>query len=292
MRSMTGFGQARGEDGRHAVAVRIRAVNGRFLDLQIRMREEYRAAEPVLREELARELHRGRVEVTVEIRPLEEPRSRVEVHRGLIRAIHDATEGLVSEGLVEGHLELGELLRIPEAIQVLPEEESWEPGDTELVVEVTRRAAAEVVAARELEGAKLAEALAGRLDRLTEVARCLEPLAAAATREAGEALRSRLEELLGDVPVDPDRLAQEVALLADKSDVREELDRLQAHLEHFREVVARPGPVGKRLDFLTQEIFREITTLGAKGRNSAITRAILDAKGLSEQLREQIQNIE
>jgi len=105
-------------------------------------------------------------------------------------------------------------------------------------------------------------------------------------------LRDRLEALLGNHELDPSRLAQEVAVLADRSDVTEELDRLDAHLEHFHELMATDGAIGKRLDFLTQEIFRELNTLGAKCRHARMTRAVLDAKVLCEQLREQVQNLE
>jgi uncharacterized protein (TIGR00255 family) len=107
-------------------------------------------------------------------------------------------------------------------------------------------------------------------------------------------LRARLDELLpgGSAAVPPERLAQEVVLLAERSDVREELDRLRAHLEHFAEVAAADGPVGKRLEFLTQEIQRELNTLGAKSRDTETTRRVVDAKVACEQLREQIQNVE
>ena len=106
------------------------------------------------------------------------------------------------------------------------------------------------------------------------------------------ALRRRLAELLAAQPIDEARLAQEAALQVDRSDVSEEIDRLRAHLAHFRSITAEPGPGGKRLDFLTQEIFRELNTLGAKCRNAEMTRAVLDAKVICEQLREQVQNVE
>ncbi|HEV3074682.1 MAG TPA: DUF1732 domain-containing protein, partial [Thermoanaerobaculia bacterium] len=110
--------------------------------------------------------------------------------------------------------------------------------------------------------------------------------------ESAAALRRRVSELLGGQPLDESRVAQEVALLADRGDVSEELDRLRSHLGHFRTVAAESGATGKRLDFLTQEIFRELNTLGAKCRNAAMVRAVLEAKALCEQLREQVQNVE
>ncbi len=292
MRSMTGFGQAQGDNGRYSVAVSLRSVNGKFLDLAVRLRDEYRAAEAPVRDLLAGELGRGRVEAGLEIRPLAAGRAAVEVRKDIVRALHHASASLIAEGVVSSQLTLGDLLRIPEAVEVRPAELDWQPADLDLVLSVTRLALAELISARVLEGAKLRATLLERLAALEAIAERLEPLVPAAQQEAAEALRRRLSTLLGAVPVDEQRLAQEVAVLADRADVREELDRLRVHLQHFREVVDQPGALGKRLDFLVQEIFRELNTLGAKCRHPEVTRLLLDAKTLGEQMREQAQNVE
>jgi uncharacterized protein (TIGR00255 family) len=152
------------------------------------------------------------------------------------------------------------------------------------------------VAGRESEGARLARLLEERLGELAAVADDLGRLAGEARREQATALRARVEELLRAAPggpaLDPGRLEQELALLAERSDVAEELDRLAAHVEHFRELVAGGGPVGKRLDFLSQEVLRELNTAGSKCRHAPMTRRVLDGKVLCEQLREQVQNVE
>lgn len=292
MRSMTGFGQGQGENGRYAVAVTLRSVNGKFLDLVLRLRDEYRAAEAPLRELLSAALARGRVEAGLEIRPLTAGRAVVEVRQEIVRALHQATAPLIAEGLVSSGLTLGELLRVPEAVAIRPAELDWQPADLELVLSVAGLALAELVSARAHEGAKLRAALLERLEALEAIAGRLEPLVPAAQQEAAEALRRRLAALLGAVPVDEQRLAQEVAVAADRADVSEELDRLRLHLQHFREVMDQPGALGKRLDFLVQEIFRELNTLGAKCRHPEVTRLLLDGKTLGEQLREQVQNVE
>ena len=292
MRSMTGFGQAQADNGRYSVAVTLRSVNGKFLDLVVRLRDEYRAAEAPARDLLAGELARGRVEAGLEIRPLAVGKVVVEVRKDVVRALHQASASLIAEGLVGAELTLGDLLRIPEAVEVRAAEADWQPADLDLVLSVIRLALAELVSARVLEGAKLRAALLERLAALEGLAERLEPLVPAAQQEAAEALRRRIQTLLGTVPVDEQRLAQEVAVQADRADVREELDRLKVHLQHFREVVDQPGAVGKRLDFLVQEIFRELNTLGAKCRHPEVTRLLLDAKTLGEQIREQAQNVE
>jgi uncharacterized protein (TIGR00255 family) len=143
-----------------------------------------------------------------------------------------------------------------------------------------------------MEGANLAAVMEERTRALGVIVARLDTLRAPVREELGSALRRRVEELLGGQNLDEVRVAQEVALLVDRSDVSEEIDRLRSHLDHFRSILRDAGPAGKRLDFLTQEIFRELNTLGAKCRNAEMTRAVLDAKVLCEQIREQVQNVE
>jgi len=301
MRSMTGFGQASGENRHHAMTVTLKGVNHRYLEIKLRLEDEYRASEPALRELFQRELFRGRVDVTVEVLRLTERDAEVEVHLGVVRAAHGTFHELVEEGLLTRELNAGDLIRLPEAVTVRVAPDRWDEEDHDLLLEVARRAVDQMVQARVSEGERLAAFLAGHLESLEERVGRLELQREGALEEIATGLAERLERLLAQRgpelggELDRSRLAQEVAILADKSDVREELDRLTSHLEHFREILdrsERPVSVGKRLDFLCQEIFRELNTLGAKCRNSDMTRVVLDAKGVAEQLREQVQNVE
>ncbi len=292
MRSMTGFGQASGENRRHAVSVALRTVNHRYLDVQVRLADELRGAEGGLRDRIAAQVARGRVEARVDARPLGERPARVQLHMGVVRAAHAATHELVSQGLLAGELAAGDLLRLPEAFRVELEPDQWDAEDDRLLLAVADEALAQLAAGRELEGRNLAVVLARRLGELEAVLARLETLRQPAREELSAALSRRVAELLDGQALEPGRLAQEVALLVDRSDVREELDRLASHLQHFREVMAAAESTGKRLDFLTQEIFRELNTLGAKCRHSEMVRAVLDGKVLCEQLREQVQNVE
>jgi len=292
MRSMTGYGEASGENARHGVAVSVRAVNHRFLDLQLRLGEDLRGSEAALRDLIAREVVRGRLDVRVEVRSVAERKASVEVHMGVIREAHKAIHQLVEAGLVERGLAAGDLLRLPEAFRVELEREEWDDEDGELILSVARDALAQLVASRETEGRSLVHAMEEKLNGIQEAVDRLDALRASVREEMAAALRRRVAELLGGQPLDEARLAQEVALLVDRSDVSEEIDRLRSHLEHFRGVTRETAAAGKRLDFLTQEIFRELNTLGAKCRNAEMTRAVLDAKVLCEQIREQVQNVE
>lgn len=294
MRSMTGFGQAEGVNSRHTVAVVLRGVNHRFLDLAVRLREEARPSEAELRDLLAAAVHRGRVDVTVEIGRREPPAPRVEIDRELVKALHLACHELVAQGLMSGDLTLGDLARLPEVVRVSRPDDVWDEEDRGLLLQVAGQALEQFLAGRSQEGERLGQVLAARLDELQEATARLAARRDLVTRELGESLRRRLQELVAGagLELDESRLAQEAAILVDRGDVREELDRLAAHLEHFREVQRQPGPVGKRLDFLTQEILRELNTLGSKCRDAEMVRSTLDAKVLCEQLREQVQNVE
>ncbi len=292
MRSMTGFGQAADENARYRIRVVLRSVNHRFLDLVVRLRDGQRTSEPAVRELFSSRLSRGRVEVNVDVEPLGAPPIRVDLDSRAVEELSRALDGLLEDEVIERGLTAGDLIRHPQLLRVTEPESRWGATDEELLLDVAGRALDELVEARETEGEKLAAALAERLEGLAGAGSSLQAVAAGAVEESASALRERLAALLGDREIDADRLAQEVALLADRSDVTEELDRLAAHLEHFREVTASDGAVGKRLDFLTQEIFRELNTLGSKCRNAAMTRLVLDAKVLCEQLREQVQNVE
>ncbi len=292
MRSMTGYGEASGENGRHGVTVSLKAVNHRFFDLVLRIGDELRSSEQAMRDILGKEISRGRVEARVEIRAIAERKATVQVHMGVIREAHAAVHQLVESGLVERGLSAGDLLRIPEAFRVEVAAEGWDSDDHDLLLRVTGDAVQQLVRGRELEGANLAGVMEERIRAMDGIVMRLDELRGPVREELAAGLRRRLEELLASHSVDESRIAQEVALLVDRSDVSEEIDRLRSHLVHFRSILGDAGPAGKRLDFLTQEIFRELNTLGAKCRNAEMTRAVLDAKVLCEQIREQVQNVE
>jgi uncharacterized protein (TIGR00255 family) len=187
---------------------------------------------------------------------------------------------------------LGDLLRLPEVVQVQVDPDSLREEDAELVLHTAATALSQLVAAREQEGVALARVLGERVAELQAAAARLRARAPEVREELHSGLRRRVRELLAGPAVDEQRLAQEVALLVDRSDVVEELDRLDGHLHHFAGLLGEPGALGKRLDFLAQEILRELNTLGAKCRDGEMARTVLDSKVLCEQLREQVQNVE
>ena len=293
MRSMTGFGTGTAEGERFRITVTLRAVNHRYLDLVLRLRDDLRQAERPLRELLTDELLRGRVEVVLEIESLDERPVAVRLDRGLLRQLHLALGELAEKGLVSAEVTLSDLLRLPEAVRVEVQDTEWRDEDLELLQRAAAHALAQLVAARVEEGKRLAGILDGRLGELDRLSGVLRSRAERLPAQIADSLAQRIEQSLGEHPAPEEgRLAQEVALLVDRSDVREELDRLDAHLEHFRQLACAEGSIGKRLDFLAQEIFRELNTMGAKCRDAELVALVLEGKAVCEQIREQVQNVE
>lgn len=292
MRSMTGFGQATGENSTYRVAVTVRSVNHRYLDLVIRLRDEYRHLEPSLRELIGEQMARGRVEVRVDIEPLASPEISVDLRIDAVEAIERAVRELAAGGLVSQVISLSDLLRMPDVVRVTSAPAAWSDEDRALFDTTTEEALKEVVALRAQEGKDLADYLRGHLEKLSGLAEEIEVRRPLFQQELAGRLEERIAEMTDIDKVPADRIAQEIAFQVDRSDVQEELDRLGSHLSHFRKLLEEEGSVGKRLDFLSQELLRELNTLGSKGRDVETIRLVLDAKLLCEQLREQVQNIE
>lgn len=291
---MTGFGQAAAENARLRVSVAVRSVNHRHLDLVFKLPEELRSTEADLRETASGRVYRGRVEISLAIERLQAPSVRVELRGEVVRELRRALAPLAEDGLIESTWTAGDVLRLPEVVQVTTEPVRWDPEDLELLRQTTLSALERLVEARRAEGARLASILEDRLAELSSARSTLEGLTADGRRRHGERLRERLDEVVRDSPepLPQERIAQEVAVLLEKLDVREELDRLTAHLEHFREIMGGGEAIGRRLDFIVQEILRELNTLGSKARDADVSQAVIDAKSICEQLREQVQNVE
>jgi uncharacterized protein (TIGR00255 family) len=294
--SMTGFARESGQlpDGT-AFAWELRSVNGRGLDLRLRLPNGQDALEPALREATGKRLRRGNVSATLTLKREERPKLSVDP-AALEQALHLA---LHLAGRIPGAAppRAEALLALPGVLRAeQPEpDEAQEAAKRAALAAAYEKALAGLAAARQAEGARLQGILSGLLDEITALRE------AAATEAAGqpEAQRTRLLEQLsallgenGTARVPPERLAQEVALLAQKSDVREELDRLSAHIEAARALLAAGEGAGRKLDFLTQEFVREANTLCSKSASVPLTRIGLDLKAAIERLREQAANVE
>ncbi|PYP66960.1 MAG: YicC family protein [Gemmatimonadetes bacterium] len=296
-RSMTGFGSADGAvvDGR--VRVEIRTVNHRYFNPQFKLPSELAGVEGQLRDRLRQLLDRGHVAVSV--RWLEPPSSESAIAVDLTRArqVVAAAKELKKQLRLKGEVDLAFVARQPDVITLQGDGGSggsagsaaaaW--SDLERIVE---RAAQEVLAMRAREGRALAAELAQRLEALESGARVVEERAPARLVAEHERLKKAVSELAAGAQVDQQRLAVEIALMADRVDITEELVRLRTHLAACRETLAGEGAVGRRLGFLAQELLREVNTIGSKANDAAITQTVIAMKGELEKLREQLENLE
>jgi uncharacterized protein (TIGR00255 family) len=292
--SMTGFGRARGPVGKdRAAEIAVRSVNSRFLDLTIKTRDTEAALEPSLRRVFGRHLHRGKVEVALRLKRTTPADQEISVDEGLLQALLARLSALAEKYPIEGKLSVRDVLTIPQVIVIEAASDTYTPEETAAVEALAEEAAAALVAMRATEGAGIVAELSPRIAFLREKASALASRREEITRNLAATLRERVKTLFPDLAVDPGRLEQEAALIADRADVAEELQRLLGHLDQFDGILKKSkGSVGKTLDFLTQEILRELNTLASKSRDLQSAREILECKAETEKIREQVQNIE
>lgn len=297
LRSMTGYAQAQAEEGFWGLRVTVKALNHRFLDLRLRLPEELAAAEPQLRARVREQVRRGHLEVQFQVESLE--RRALEVNEEFLRGYLELYRRLQQEHQLTGEPDLTAMLRLPGVLRIDPT--PLAPEAAEQLAHVAERlldqALERLDEMRRAEGAALEQELSTCLERIRAGQRELSQLSEQAQPAAHRRLTQRLHELLGESPVDPTRLAEEAAYLAQRSDVREELTRLASHAEQFAGLLASDGAIGKRLDFLVQEMHRETSTLlakapGLEAEGLEMTRVGLEVKAQVERLREQVQNVE
>lgn len=299
MRSMTGYGRRQvSRDGRE-FTVEIKTVNHRFLDVSTRLPRALFFAEDPLRKQLADFLRRGHADVTVNYLNLRADARVVRLDEGLMRQYRDAVTAIrhlartqedAQDSSSLSDAEIAFIAAQPDVLQVTVCEEDQD-AVMALLLEAAAEALDDVTAMREKEGAALRKDLT---EHLEAVSRLREEIAALAPRVPvlyREKLQSRLREW-GVKELDEQRLAQEVALMADRCAIDEELSRLESHIAQMRQALAAEGEIGRRLDFLTQELNREVNTIGSKASDADITRLVVAAKSEIEKLREQVQNVE
>jgi len=292
IRSMTGYGRAEVQTSFGRFTVEVRSVNHRFGEVLVRLPRDLAPLEDRVRAVVQGRVLRGRVEVTI-LREDRVARARsVRADLELAAAYAQALRELAGALGVSDSVSLAQVSAYPDVVRVEEAKEDLEALWLELARAV-ETATGDLVGMREAEGRRLAEDLEARLRRIEELGAAVERRSRAAVGDYAARLRQRITELLGEVPVDENRLAAEVAVFAERSDVSEEVTRLRSHVAQCREELARPdGAVGRRLEFVLQEMGREVNTTGAKANDLEITRAVIALKGELESMREQIQNVE
>jgi uncharacterized protein (TIGR00255 family) len=295
IRSMTGFASVAREEGGAQITVTIRAVNHRYLDLQLRLPASCAAIESDLRTLVGRRVSRGRIELSLTVQLRRPPAVEVELNEEMVQALEAAFDRARARGLVAGALTPGDLLRLPQALAIRerPSEGASDAPETmALALGAVDQALTDLDTMRVREG----DHLRGDLDeRRHAAADLVERIAAAADqgRMAMEArLTERVQQIRADLQADETAVAQEIVRTAARSDISEEVARFRGHVSHWTALSDSPEPCGRKLDFLLQEMNREVNTMGSKADGLRVSELIIAAKAELEKMREQVQNVE
>ena len=293
---MTGFASLTHEDERATIGVTVRAVNHRFLDVQLRIPQSLADLEPRVRSLLQKRLARGRIELAISVQLRATTSPSVELNEEFANALSAAMDRARERGLISGTLTPGDLLRLPQAITIKERQLDADPEvEAQLAASVTaavETALADLDAMRIREGGHLRADLDARRELLRGM---IEGLAAAAHEGRGDVearLAERIREISLELPIDQAMVAQEVVRAAARSDISEEVTRFRAHLSHWGALSDSDEPCGRKLDFLLQEMNREINTIGSKADGLRVSELIINAKAELEKMREQVQNVE
>jgi uncharacterized protein (TIGR00255 family) len=298
IKSMTGFASLTEDDETATIAVTIRSVNHRFLDLQLRLPSSLAALESRLRARVQQKLARGRVEVTVSVQQRRTPALDVELNETFLQALDAALNRAREKGFIQGTMTPGDLLRFPQALAIKDRTDDSPVGGEQSDALNGRVEEAVAAALDSLDAMRTREGgfLRAELDTRRQLLGDLFDRVALAAEQGLESLRLRLlervKELRADGLADETAVAQEIARYVGRSDITEEVVRFRGHLEHWRALADSPEPCGRKLDFLLQEMNREVNTTGSKAEGPAVSELIVTLKAELEKMREQVQNVE
>lgn len=289
--SMTGYGRGIKSTPAYLITIDIKSINHRYLEIYFKIPKIYSFLEDILRRDLAAKISRGKLEVSITIEKFLPEEITVKLNRSLLTSYFKAIDELTCDFKVQGAPDLTAILNLPDVMQtVQPPEDEEQLGI--LAGEVLSEAIDNLLQMRRLEGERLAVNIRDKLDILKGFHHQLVKLAPEMVTEYHARLLKRVHELTDGVEVDPNRLAVEVALFADKSDITEELVRIESHLQQIDKTLELDEPIGRKLDFIVQELNREINTIGSKGNDLTLSQIVIQFKSELEKIREQIQNIE
>jgi len=294
---MTGYAVVKRESDAGTLTIELKSVNSRFLDLQFRMNDELRSLEPVLREAIISRTARGKVECRLSFGRKEQSGSSLAVNEALLDALGTAQHNVLNTFSNARPMSVHELLRWPGVLSDSELSQDTLQADVQAALKDTLDA---FVMSRQREGASLETMLVSRIDDIEQIVARITPLVPQAVEQFRQKAIERMQEVLGQavgdgstLPTDlQDRIRQEVTLYGIRVDVAEELTRLSGHLTETRAILKKGGQVGKRLDFMMQELNREANTLGSKAAVKELSEASMQMKLLIEQMREQVQNLE
>lgn len=289
--SMTGYGRGQSQGLGKRVSVEMKSVNHRFLEIQVKLPKQYQALEEKAKSLIKKHISRGRVDTFINIEETEESQRIVKVDKELAMAYYNSLKELGEFLKIPLNITLFEVCQLPDVIEIqeaeLDLETFWQVVEEALLAAVNA-----LVEMRQVEGEELAKDLIQRQQSIWEIVDKIEGRSRVMPKIYQERIQERLQELLAEVPVDDQRIAMEVAILAERSAIDEELVRLRSHLTQLGNNLNATEPIGRKLDFLVQELNREINTIGSKANDLEISQYVVEVKSELEKIREQVQNLE
>ena len=292
IRSMTGYGkQNLSVEGRE-YQIEIKSVNHRYLDINVKIPKAISYLEETIKKEISNKIKRGKIDVFVSFENNSEEGRKIEINKQLAKLYIEQLKELAQEEKIESNLEVMDIAKIPDVLTIKVDEENSKIKDE--IKQVTQGAVTRILEMKNIEGEKISQDL---LQRIRNIQSKIVEISAKSTgliEEYVVKLEKRVKELLKNDEVDKSRLAQEVVIYADKCSIEEEITRLKSHIFQFENLISnnQDGAIGKKLDFIIQEMNRETNTIGSKANNLEITNGVIDIKTEIEDIREQVQNIE
>lgn len=290
--SMTGFGRGEAADNGTTATVEIKSLNSRYLDVSIRLPQLFQDKELVMKDALQKEINRGKLNVNVHVTDDNEDERSIVIDEEKIQENVSTLARIAELSGIKEAVQLRDVLNFGDIFTQPEEEEGRGDAKWKLVVEACHLAVGNLMQMRKQEGEQLKHDLEERIQFIQDTLTHIETATTNRIPEIRDRLMERIKLLIEDENLDPERLELEVAVLADKMDITEEIVRLRAHLKFFLEAIESNEPAGRRLNFLTQEINRELNTIGSKANDSEIAHHVVRCKESLEQIREQVQNVE
>lgn len=289
--SMTGYGQAQISKSGYQISCEVRSVNHRYLDTNIRIARRYALLEDSIKEEVKKYVSRGRLEFTINIEKTEAKARNLKVDKDLAITYYRYLKEIADEVNISPQIKVIDLFRLPEVFTL--EEDGEDLDDIWPILRIALDEAMEsLVSMRIREGEYLVKDILQRTNLIADMVDALEKRSPQVLKEHTDKLRQRIIDLLGHELPDENRIYQEAALYADRINVTEEIVRLQSHIQHFRQLMQEKDAIGRKCDFLVQEMFREINTIASKANDYEMGHIVVEAKAELEKIREQLQNIE
>ncbi len=290
--SMTGFGRGEASENGIAVTVELKSVNSRYLDISLRLPQSLQDKELDIKEILQQHVERGKVNVSIRVDKSDTGEPEITFNENLVQGYKEMLNDLREAAGIEEPITLKTFLEFNDIFESREDDEETKEQIWALSQQAVKDAANKLKKMRLQEGSQLENDLNQRIDHIEKMLNIVMDKVDGRSEEIKEDLIERINELIDSDKIDPDRLEMEVAVLVDKMDITEEIVRTQSHIKFFREAVNNENAVGRRLNFLSQEINREINTIGSKANDSEISQYIVKAKESLEQIREQVQNVE